>query len=230
MQKNKTNEHEVPLYLFHQGTNNCAYEYFGSHPQGEGAVFRVWAPNAECVSLTGEFNGWNDESHIMNRLDDGTWELYVPEIKQFDVYKYCVTCADGTKRMKADPYAFHSETRPANASKFFDLDGFQWSDEKYYKKLFKKNVYESPVNIYELHMGSWRRHGDGNPYSYRDLADVLADYLSDMNYTHVELLPVMEHPFDGSWGYQVTGYFAATSRFGTPLVRQNGCSPGTASG
>jgi len=212
----KKNEHEVPLYLFHQGTNNCAYDYFGAHPAEDGAVFRVWAPNAKSVSLVGEFNGWNDESNFMTRLNDGTWEIFVSGIKQYDTYKFCIVGADGIKRMKADPYAFHSETRPANASKFFDLEGYEWNDGKYLKGLEKTSVYDSPVNIYELHLGSWRRHNDGNPYSYRDLADALADYLSDMNYTHVELLPVMEHPYDGSWGYQVTGYFAATSRFGTP--------------
>ncbi|MCH5198496.1 MAG: 1,4-alpha-glucan branching protein GlgB [Oscillospiraceae bacterium] len=216
MKKTKANENEVPLYLFHQGTNNCAYEYFGSHTRDDGAVFRVWAPNAECVSLTGEFNGWNEDSHIMTRLDDGTWEIFVSGIKQYDSYKYCVTGADGKKRMKADPFAFHSETRPANASKFYDIEGFRWTDGKYYKKLEKKNIYASPMNIYELHLGSWKRHSDLNPYSYRDMADALSEYLKEMNYTHVELLPVMEHPFDGSWGYQVTGYFSVTSRFGTP--------------
>ena len=216
MKNEKTVGGSVPQYLFHQGTNACAYEYYGAHPAGEDVVFRVWAPNAQHVALAGDFNGWDASASPMERLPDGTWELTVPGVKQFDAYKYCVTGADGQIRMKADPYAFHSETRPANASKYFDLDGFAWTDGAYFRSLSKKSVYDSPVNIYEVHAGSWRRHNDGNPYSYRDLADALADYLADMNYTHVELMPVMEHPFDGSWGYQVTGYFAVTSRFGTP--------------
>ena len=216
MKNEKAMNGSVPQYLFHQGTNACAYEYYGAHPAGDGAVFRVWAPNARSVTLAGDFNGWDASASPMERLPDGTWELTVPGVKQYDAYKYCVTGADGVSRMKADPYAFHSETRPANASKYFDLSGFDWTDGAYFRGLAKKSVYDSPVNIYEVHCGSWRHHHDGNPYSYRDLADALADYLTEMHYTHVELMPVMEHPFDGSWGYQVTGYFAVTSRFGTP--------------
>ena len=216
MSKVKKKENEVPLYLFHQGTNSCAYEFFGAHMQDDGVVFRVWAPNAKAVCLAGSFNGWSESDLSMHRLPDGTWELFVPGVQQYDSYKYCVTGADGVQRMKADPYAFHSETRPANASKVYDLSGFQWTDSKYYRRFAARTVYDSPVNIYELHAGSWRLHEDGAPYSYRDLADALADYLQEMQYTHVELMPVMEHPFDGSWGYQVTGYFSVTSRFGTP--------------
>ncbi len=216
MSKVKKKENEVPLYLFHQGTNSCAYDFFGAHMQDDGVVFRVWAPNAKAVCLAGSFNGWNESDLPMHRLPDGTWELFVPGVQQYDSYKYCVTGADGVQRMKADPYAFHSETRPANASKVYDLSGFQWTDSKYYRRFAARTVYDSPVNIYELHAGSWRLHEDGAPYSYRDLADALADYLQEMQYTHVELMPVMEHPFDGSWGYQVTGYFSVTSRFGTP--------------
>ncbi len=216
LKKDKINTNEVPLYLFHQGTNACAYEFFGAHPAPGGVMFRVWAPNARNVCVAGDFNGWSDCSLPMERLDDGTWERFVPDVKQFDAYKYCITGPDGAKRMKADPYAFHSETRPANASKVYDLSGFRWTDGAYYKRLSRRSAYESPVNIYELHAGSWRTHENGAPYSYRDLADALAEYLTEMNYTHVELMPVMEHPFDGSWGYQVTGYFSVTSRFGTP--------------
>ena len=216
LSKAKKNVNEVPQYLFHQGTNSCAYEYYGSHMQEDGAVFRVWAPNAMSVSLAGSFNGWNGGDLPMTRLPDGTWERFVPGVRQYDSYKYCITGADGATRMKADPYAFHSETRPANASKVYDLSGFQWTDAKYYRRFSGRSVYESPANIYEMQAGSWRLHDDGAPYSYRDLADALAAYLTEMNYTHVELMPVMEHPFDGSWGYQVTGYFSVTSRFGTP--------------
>ena len=216
LKKDKKKDGDVPRYLFHQGANACAYEYFGSHPEGENVVFRVWAPNAQRVTLAGDFNDWDAECLDMTRLEGGTWEVRVPGVKQFDAYKYCITGADGVARMKADPFAFHSETRPANASKYYDLGTFDWEDAAYRKRLAARPVYESPVNIYELHAGSWRLHEDGSPYSYRDLADALAEYLTEMHYTHVELLPVMEHPFDGSWGYQVTGYFAVTSRFGTP--------------
>ena len=216
LSKAKKNVNEVPQYLFHQGTNSCAYEYYGAHIQDDGAVFRVWAPNAMSVCLAGSFNDWNAGDLPMTRLPDGTWERFVPGVQQYDSYKYCITGADGATRMKADPYAFHSETRPANASKVYDLSGFQWTDAKYYRRFSGRSVYESPANIYEMQAGSWRLHDDGAPYSYRDLADALAAYLTEMNYTHVELMPVMEHPFDGSWGYQVTGYFSVTSRFGTP--------------
>lgn len=216
MSANKQNISDVPVYLFKQGRNARAYEFFGSHKTENGAVFRVWAPKAKAVSVAGEFNGWNDECHPMTEIAEGIWEANIEGIKQYDTYKYCITGADGVKRMKADPYAFHSETRPDNASKFYDLDGYCWNDEKYRKKRDKQNIYASPVNIYEMHAGSWRMHPDGEPYSYRMLADELVPYLTEMGYTHVEFLPVTEHPFDGSWGYQVTGYFAVTSRFGTP--------------
>ena len=216
MIQDKENERDVPVYLFRQGRNARAYDFFGAHKSGTGAVFRVWAPAAKAVSVAGEFNGWNDESDPMTEVSDGIWEVFIDGIKQYDTYKYCITGADGVKRLKADPYAFHSETRPANASKFFDLEGYEWHDEKYRKNREKQNIYASPVNIYELHAGSWRTYPDGEPYSYRVLADELVPYIREMGYTHVEFLPVTEHPFDGSWGYQVTGYFAVTSRFGMP--------------
>ncbi|MBR3975546.1 MAG: 1,4-alpha-glucan branching protein GlgB [Clostridia bacterium] len=216
LRKEVHNSAEIPVYLFKEGNNAKAYEFFGAHPTESGAVFRVWAPKAKSVSVTGEFNGWNGESHPMHLIADGIWETEIDGIKQFDVYKYAVRGADDTVRLKSDPYAFHSETRPANASKFFDIEGFKWSDSKYFEKLKAKNIYASPMNIYELHAGSWRMYENGEPYSYRALADELAPYLKEMNYTHIELLPVMEHPFDGSWGYQVTGYFSVTSRYGTP--------------
>ncbi len=216
MRKEVHNSADIPVYLFKEGNNAKAYEFFGSHPTENGAVFRVWAPNAKSVSVTGEFNGWNEKSHPMKLIADGIFELRIDGIKQFDVYKYAVKGADNVVRLKSDPYAFHSETRPANASKFYNLDGFKWSDGKYFDDLKSKNIYESPMNIYELHAGSWRMYENGEPYSYRALADELAPYLKEMNYTHIELLPVMEHPFDGSWGYQVTGYFSVTSRYGTP--------------
>ena len=216
MHKNESNPGDLPIYLFKQGRNARAYEYFGSHRTEEGAVFRVWAPAAKAVSVAGDFNHWNEDANCMTAVADGIWEAYIPGVKQYDAYKYCVTGADGQRRMKADPYAFHSETRPANASKFFELDGYQWQDGKYLKKLYARNVYASPVNIYEMHAGSWKLYEDGAPYSYRALADELVPYLEKMGYTHVEFMPLMEYPFDGSWGYQVTGYFSVTSRYGTP--------------
>ncbi len=216
MKKQVVNVSDVPVYLFKQGRNNRAYEFFGAHRDGDEVVFRVWAPKARSVSVAGDFNGWNDTASPMETIADGIWETRIPGVKQYDSYKYCVEGADGVRRMKTDPYAFHCETRPANASKFFELDGFAWTDKTYFPKRVKQNIYSSPVNIYELHAGSWRMYPDGEPYSYRALADELVPYLKDMGYTHVELLPVMEHPFDGSWGYQVTGYFSVTSRYGTP--------------
>ncbi len=212
----KENTSDIPVYLFKQGRNCRAYEFFGSHLTKNGAVFRVWAPEAVSVSVVGEFNGWNGEDCKMDRIADGIWEKEIEGIKEFDAYKYLIVGRDGKERMKADPYAFHSETRPANASKVYELDGYCWGDEKYLQQVYKRNIYASPVNIYELHAGSWKTYPDGEPYSYRKLADELVPYLKEMSYTHVELMPVLEHPFDGSWGYQVTGYFAVTSRYGTP--------------
>ena len=212
----KEKSSDIPVYLFKQGRNCRAYEFFGSHIVGDKVVFRVWAPKAVSVSVVGEFNGWNEEAHPMNKIADGIWEITAEGVRQYDSYKYSVLGEDGVRRMKADPYAFHAETRPANASKVYNLDGFIWTDESYFQGVYKKDIYSSPVNVYELHAGSWKTYPDGEPLSYRALADELVPYLKEMSYTHVELLPVLEHPFDGSWGYQVTGYFAVTSRYGTP--------------
>ena len=219
MKSNKQNSNDVPLYLFHQGKNAKAYEFLGSHKLADEdkVVFRVWAPHAAAVSVVGDFNGWDTDANPMKKLEDNSvWECTVQGIKQFDNYKYCITAQSGEKRYKADPYGFHTETRPETASKFYDLDGYDWKDEKWMAKRKTVNVYESPINIYEVHAGSWKQHEDGNFLSYRQLADELTKYVKDMGYTHIELLPVCEHPFDGSWGYQVTGYFAPTSRFGEP--------------
>lgn len=218
MTQQKTSPNDVPLYLFHQGQNAKAYEFFGAHRNDENSVvFRVWAPHAQAVSVVGDFNGWNTEANYMYRLDDNSsWECIIENINVFDNYKFCITAADGRKIFKADPYGFHCETRPDTASKFYDLNGYKWNDGKWLDSRKKTNIYDSPVNIYEVHAGSWMQHEDGNFLSYRQLADELTNYVSDMGYTHIELLPICEHPFDGSWGYQVTGYFAPTSRYGTP--------------
>ncbi len=211
---------DVALYLFHQGNNMKAYEYMGAHKvEGEDDLFsfRVWAPHAKSVSVIGDFNAWNEADGEMTKINDaGMWECYLTGVKLYDNYKFLVTAADGKKTAKADPYAFHSETRPQTASKYYELAGYKWKDSKYLKSVKEKNIYESPMNIYEVHAGSWKVHEDGNPYSYIDLANELVPYVKDMGYTHIELMPMSEYPFDGSWGYQVTGYFAATSRYGTP--------------
>ena len=211
---------DVALYLFHQGNNMKSYEYMGCHKvKNEKNLysFRVWAPHAKAVSVIGEFNDWDETRGVMTKINDaGMWECYLKGIKPFDAYKFLVTAADGTKTAKADPYAFHSETRPGTASKYFELDGYKWGDSKWCKEKEQKNVYASPMNIYEVHAGSWKLHDDGNPYTYRELAKELVPYVKEMGYTHIEFMPLSEYPFDGSWGYQVTGYFSATSRFGTP--------------
>ncbi|MBR2417120.1 MAG: 1,4-alpha-glucan branching protein GlgB [Clostridia bacterium] len=210
----------VALYLYHQGNNMRAYEYMGVHRvEGEKDLFsvRVWAPHAAAVSIIGDFNGWDENADRLQKINDaGMWETYISGVKVYDNYKFLVTSQKGKKTAKCDPYAFHAETRPDTASKYYELNGYKWGDAKWQDKKKTTNVYEAPMNIYEVHAGSWKLHEDGNPYSYRDLADELVPYVKDMGYTHLELMPMSEYPFDGSWGYQVTGYFAATSRYGTP--------------
>ena len=216
----KHSENDVPLYLFHEGSNSNAYEYFGSHRKNKNTVvFRVWAPDAKNVSVTGDFNDWSETENPMKPLKNsgGVWEAEIKNIKPYDMYKYCITAADGRTLMKCDPYGFHMETRPGTATKYYEIDDcYEWHDEKWVEGRNGKNIYESPVNIYEIHAGSWKQYDDGNFYSYRALADALVPYVKKMGYTHIEFMPLTEYPFDGSWGYQVTGYFAATSRYGEP--------------
>lgn len=216
----KNSENDVPLYLFHEGSNSNAYEYFGSHRKNKNTVvFRVWAPDAKNVSVTGDFNDWSETENPMKLLKNsgGVWEAEIKNIKPYDMYKYCITAADGRTLMKCDPYGFHMETRPGTATKYYEIDDcYEWHDEKWVEGRNGKNIYESPVNIYEIHAGSWKQYDDGNFYSYRALADALVPYVKKMGYTHIEFMPLTEYPFDGSWGYQVTGYFAATSRYGEP--------------
>lgn len=216
----KHSENDVPLYLFHEGSNSNAYEYFGSHRKNKNTVvFRVWAPDAKNVSVTGDFNDWSETENPMKPLKNsgGVWEAEIKNIKPYDMYKYCITAADGRMLMKCDPYGFHMETRPGTATKYYEIDDcYEWHDEKWVEGRNGKNIYESPVNIYEIHAGSWKQYDDGNFYSYRALADSLVPYVKKMGYTHIEFMPLTEYPFDGSWGYQVTGYFAATSRYGEP--------------
>ena len=214
-------KYNVPLYLFHNGENAHAYDFFGSHKDTadgkSGVVFRVWAPHARTVSVVGDFNHWDRTKGYMNKISDGgIWELFVEGIKQYDNYKYSVESMDGLIKLKADPYGYHMETRPNTATKFFDIDGFKWTDEKYMRELSEKNLYDSAANIYEINIGSWRKDGD-KFYDYNRMADELIPYIKEMGYTHIELMPIGEYPFDGSWGYQQIGYYAPTSRFGTPF-------------
>mgnify|MGYP004533679143 FL=1 len=196
------------------GVWDSAYEYFGAHPCDGGWVFRVWAPQARCVALCGDFNEW--QRWDMRRLADGTWELTVENARQFDAYQYVVTQCDGQEVWKSDPYGFHQETRPSTNSKLYDIGGYTWHDEKWRQRREGTHPAEGFVNIYEVHLGSWRRTEDGQVLNYRDIADQLALYVRDMGYNYVELLPVTEYPLDDSWGYQCVGYFAPTSRYGTP--------------
>ena len=216
------NTQEMAAYLFHQGTNFYAYEYLGCHIEGEHILFRTWAPNAEYLSVCGDFNSWNPDADPMVRVTGGgVWELSLPRdrVCEGQCYKFCIR--NGEKEfLKSDPYGFSMQRRPDTASIIRDIRGYNWQDRewlKYRKSHFNREKYLSqPLNIYELHLGSWKRHADGNYYSYAETAADLAPYLKQMGYTHVELMPVSEYPFDGSWGYQVCGYYAPTSRFGEP--------------
>ena len=208
------------LHDFSQGHAVRAQEFLGAHPEvrdgQDGWVFRVWAPHARSVAVMGDFNGWNDSDHPMELLSDGVWETFIPGLKQFDSYKFAVHTTSGRVLAKADPYAFHAETRPGTASKLYDLSGYGWGDDGWMDYRKKNPIYQKPLNIYEVHLGSWRRTGEDEMLSYRDIGKYLVPYVKEMGFTHVELLPITEHPLDASWGYQCTGYFAATSRFGTP--------------
>ncbi|MBD9280886.1 MAG: 1,4-alpha-glucan branching protein GlgB, partial [Clostridiales bacterium] len=222
---------------FHQGTNRRAYEMLGAHPVTQDGQemwhFAVWAPNARAVSLIGEFNQWDRKKTPMQKVYDGTWEVRLPaetfdvksDPKRYDypdaakkltTYKYCIQAQDGTWQDKADPYGFAMQMRPDTASRIYDLSGYRWGDADWMEARKSYDPYHSPVNIYEMHLGSWRRHKDGTFLTYTEIAEQLVPYLKEMGYTHVEFMPVMEHPLDMSWGYQVSGYYAATARFGEP--------------
>ncbi len=211
------------MELFHSGENYHAYRYMGAHKANvlgkDGVMFRVWAPNAKSVSVVGDFNSWDRTQHPMiHTSDGGIWECFIADIVEpFSIYKYSIETYDDVCIMKSDPYAYHYETRPNNASVYVELDGFEWHDEKWQKIKQEHESYSSPMNIYEVHAGSWRKYKDGNYFSYSKLADELIPYVKEMGYTHIELMPLTEYPFDASWGYQVTGYFAVTSRYGNPF-------------
>lgn len=212
---------EADQYLFAQGTHYDIYKKLGAHfsvENGEeGIFFAVWAPNAQAVHVVGDFNGWNNESHTMKKLGPGgIYSLFVPGVKENTLYKFCITTQSGEKIYKADPFANYAEMRPGTASKVTDLSGFVWEDEEWLVQRDTSDVQSQPISIYECHIGSWMKHPDGNFYTYREFADRLVEYLQEMKYTHVELMGIAEHPYDGSWGYQVTGYYAPTSRYGSP--------------
>ncbi len=214
----------VPLHLFHHGENFKLYETYGSHPLkkdgADGYVFRVWAPRAVSVSVVGDFNAWSENANVMSKMiDDQSWEAFIPNVKRFDRYKYCIKTRDGRTLYKADPFAVHAETpgtTSSNASKVYSLRNYRWRDGAYLAGRKNINIHTSPVNIYEVNLLSWKRKENGDYYTFRDLARELVPYVRDMGYTHVEFMPITEYPFDGSWGYQVSGYYAITSRLGTP--------------
>ena len=214
---------DYDLYLIGEGTHQDLYERLGAHPRRirevDGVAFAVWAPNARRMSVVGDFNGWDERAHPMRMRSNGIWELFVPGVTIGALYKYAVLSWNKEYRaLKADPFAFTAELRPGTASRVWDLGGYVWGDEEWQRGRQGANAYDAPISVYELHVGSWRPDsGSDTPHvSYRTLAHELAPYLQEMGYTHVELMPVAEHPFDGSWGYQVTGYFAPTSRYGVP--------------
>ena len=224
MEKNDSTLSSYDLFLeleaFSEGRSCHAWRCFGSHPVRQdgvdGYLFRVWAPNAKKLCVFGSFNDWNPESHPLKRLEGGIWEGFIPGLQRYDSYQYAVYHEDGGYTGKVDPYSFHCETRPNVSSKIYDLAGYEWGDAGWLDYRAKTPLYRRPMNIYECHLGSWRRTGEGEFLSYRDIASYLVPYVKEMGFTHVELLPVTEHPLDASWGYQCTGYFAATSRFGIP--------------
>ena len=227
MAKNQTLKiTEMDRYLFGQETHYEIYKLMGAHPTKQkgkdGVYFAVWAPRAQEVAVVGDFNGWDPNKNIMKCDNDmGIYQLFIPGVKSGDLYKFCITSPSGELLYKADPYANYAEKRPGNASRVYDITNFKWNDSVWMKNRQNYDVNKNAMSIYEVHPGSWRKHPQNEHdedgfYNYRELAHSLAEYIKDMGYTHVELMGIAEHPFDGSWGYQVTGYYAPTSRYGTP--------------
>ncbi len=216
---NNSNPNDFPLYLFYQGKNYEAYKFFGVHSKKKGRGytfnFKVWAPNAKSVSVVGDFNEWDRTKNPMKLIADGVWEADITKLKQFDAYKYSIETQNGRIILKSDPYGTHFETRPSTATKIFE-SSYEWNDYKWYEAKKEKSIYKSPVNVYEVHLSSWKRSDEREFTDYITFAGDIIPYLKKMSYTHIEFMPLTEYPFDGSWGYQVTGYFAPTSRYGTP--------------
>ncbi|MCR1898970.1 1,4-alpha-glucan branching protein GlgB [Irregularibacter muris] len=207
------------ISLFNQGKHFTSYNFLGAHRvkylDREGINFTLWAPNAKEVRIIGDFNAWQGKGFEMQNVQSsGIWTIFISELKEEDLYKYELITQQGEIKRKADPYGFYSEVRPNTASKIFSLNSYPWQDGEYMKN--KQPPYDQPLNIYELHLGSWKRKDKGEFITYREAAEEVIPYVVQMGYTHIELLPLMEHPFDGSWGYQITGYFSVTSRYGHP--------------
>lgn len=208
-------EKELDRYLFHKGESREAYKYMGAHFEDDGVIFRVWAPNARSISVVGDFNNWTGDNHFMKKINpEGIWELKISGLKKMDLYKFRVEQADGNVVFKADPYAFYSELRPNTASVIYDIPQFKWTDTRWMNK--RITGLNKPMNIYEVHLGSWKKGENGEFLNYKEIAEKLCEYVKDMNYTHIEIMPITEHPLDASWGYQSTGYYSVTSRYGTP--------------
>lgn len=208
------------IFLFNEGTFYNCYLKFGAHKHKtdteSGVHFALWAPNAKEVNIVGNFNNWNDKAHSMKKYEGGVWKLFIPGLDEGCIYKYAITDSKDVTVLKSDPFAFYSELRPDTASIVYSLEGYEWTDDKWIETRLKNINKNIPLNIYEVHLGSWKQKEDGSFYSYRELADELIPYVKSMSYTHIEIMPIMEHPFDGSWGYQTTGYYSTTSRYGTP--------------
>ncbi|EOD00528.1 1,4-alpha-glucan branching protein GlgB [Caldisalinibacter kiritimatiensis] len=209
------------IKAFLEGVNYESYKLFGSKyidiNGKKGVLFCIWAPNAKAVRVVGDFNKWNGEKHSMNKIDKtGIWYKFIPNLTEGKIYKYEIITKENEILLKSDPFAFYSEIRPNTASVVRNFNKYKWNDDKWMEKRKKANLFKKPINIYEIHLGSWKRKDNGKFYSYKELAHLLVNYLTEMEYTHVEILPITEHPFDGSWGYQSTGYFSVTSRYGTP--------------
>ena len=214
---------ELDLYLFNEGKLKEAYKLFGSHLVKDeknnikGVDFRVYAPHAKIVSIVGDFNSWDSRTHVMEKEDAfGVYHLFIPNLGEWTRYKYCIVTSYGETIFKADPYAFFSDDRPETASKVYDIDGYAWQDKKYLENRMKRNHFEEKLSVYEVHLGSWMTKPDGSFHKYNELVDYLIPYVKDHGFSHIELMPVVEHPLDESWGYQGTGYYSATSRFGVP--------------
>ena len=207
---------QMEHYLFHRGEYRQAYEYFGAHPNRSSTIFRIWAPTAKSVAVVGDFNDWNarEEDYCQKITNEGIWEVEIKKVKKGAIYKFQIETSWGQKILKADPYAFYSELRPQTASVVNGIPKFRWADKKWLNN--REIGYAKPINIYEVHLGSWKKKEDGTYYNYREIAELLVEYMLEMNYTHIEIMPITEYPFDGSWGYQATGYYSVTSRYGTP--------------
>jgi len=202
---------------FHNGEHDRAYRFMGAHKAANGYIFRVWAPHAKSVSVVGDFNGWARNRNPMQKITErGIWECLICDIREYDLYKYSIEAQNGNIYLKADPYGYHFETRPGTSTKLYDISGFSWTDANYRRSKKQKKMTEHPLNIYELHLGSWRRYADNECFDYKKTATEVIMHVKQLGFTHIELMPISEYPFDGSWGYQVTGYYAPTSRFGTP--------------